>query len=226
MTSRWMMEVEKVRDRRRHLVGDEPGGAQRGRATCPTDYREHDGPRRGARSGSSSPPPRSTATRSSSRSTTPWAPASTSRREGLRRGHRGGARGGRPARRARRRFADHRRGTTTPLRGQPPARHRPRRRRRRHAGHRGQRRRVLRPGRQPGPQGRGRRPALGRLRARGRARPASSSSSAPAPSAPSSTDPHRRLKDLTDARPHRRRPRRIRPARRPRRLPARPRATR
>ena len=129
----------------------------------------------------------STATRSSSRSTTPWAPASTSRaRRTTPRSSPGRSR----------RSACPRSSPTladtddndAELRAEPPARHRPRRRRRRHAGRRRQRRGLLRPRRHPRAQGRGGRPALGRLRPR-RGHPGLLRAQAdPAPSARSSTD--------------------------------------
>ena len=78
ITSRWMLEVREVRDIDLHLARDEPGRAQRGPRSARAVPRDDDaGP--GARCGSRSPPRRSTATRSSSRSTPRWAPASTTR---------------------------------------------------------------------------------------------------------------------------------------------------
>ena len=69
--------------------------------------------------------------------------------------------------------------------------HRPGRRGRRHPGHRRRRRRVLRPGRHARAQGRGRRPALGRLRARRRHARLLRAQAHAAPRARSSTDRHR-----------------------------------
>ena len=66
----------------------------------PEGYRDLHGPRPGARCASSSRPPTRTATRSSSRCTTPSAPASTSRGRRTTSGRRRGPRRGRPARRA------------------------------------------------------------------------------------------------------------------------------
>ena len=99
MTSRWMLEVEKVRDDRASLARDEPGLPQRGQGHprgLPRDARAGLGP--GA--GRPSPRPRPTATRCCCRST----PRSGNRIHLEGRDHRpdadrGGARGGRAARR-------------------------------------------------------------------------------------------------------------------------------
>ena len=158
---------------RRDLVGDEPRGAQRGRRPArglPRDDEEGVGP--GA--GHHRRRPRARRRRGQAAVRRDGHPHPPGWREGLRRRRSAGAGGGRPARRPGRASP-----TSTEVRRaaarQPPARHRPGRPGRRHAGHRGRRRRVLRPGRHARAQGRGGRPALGRLRARRRRRPASTS---------------------------------------------------
>ncbi len=192
MTSRWMLEVEKVRpvEVRWHVMSLAVLNENR-LDELPDEYREllrtAWGPVRVCIAAS-----RSTAARCSARSTPRSAPASTTQgRERNRETIAGRPGGGRSARRAGRRRR-HRRLRRAAAR-LPQGGHRPGRPGGRHPGHRRPRLRrradrLLRPGRHPGPQGRGGRQAVGRHARWSPPSPASTRSSAPAPRARSSTD--------------------------------------
>ena len=235
MTSRWLMEVETLRDIEVTWSVMSLAVLNEHRHDLDAAYRARMDKAWGPGARRSSRPPRRTGRRSSSRSTTRWAPASTCGkmndfdqviRESLDEVGLPAAtrQGGAPQ--------EVRRGAAT----QPQARHQPRRHRRRHADHRRRGRRLLRPGRDACTQGRGRRAPLGRLRARRRHARLLRAEAHPHPGPdPHLTGSQHRLRTTaasTDAtkdghaHPHRRRPRRLRAPAVPHRPPARAPATR
>ena len=188
MTSRWLLEVEKVRADPTCLARDEPGRTSTPDADLPEDYRDDAGAGLGPGAGRRSPRRRPTATRCCCRSTPRWATASTSRAATSTAADRGGARGGRPAGR-RSPTRPTRRRTTTTLKKSHHARHGPGRHGRRHPG----RSRVegvafFGPVVTPAPKGEDAGRLWDGVRAGRRHARASSSSSAPATRAPTSPD--------------------------------------